>query len=225
MRFHHVAVLAALLPASVTYADTLTFQQGDGGAYSETAATSIHLGIPWANYGTSGVLTVITYEMQALIRFPDILGSNAGQIPPGSSIASASLTLTMYGAPILPAPTNIHGVTAPWDENTVTAENFYSQPGELYGPAVGSIPTHDPYGVVTGDLTPIAQGWANGGADWGVMLRLETPPTPEEGFYVTQYYSDDAPEPSWRPRLTVEFTPPATTVETSTWGRVKALYR
>jgi len=160
--------------------------------------------------------------MQSLIRFPDIIGSNAGQVPPGSTINAAILSVTMYNVEVAGeelGDTSIHEVYVPWYES-MGGQAFYSVPGPHYGPAVGMIPAYDLLEVTSGDVTSIVQHWADGGANRGVMLRNDVTPT-----QITRYYSDDATDPSWRPRLTVEFTPPEVAVEPTTLGRVKAQYR
>jgi hypothetical protein len=213
-------VLAALLLIAATAsADTLSFQQGDGGAYSTTDATSLNR--TSNNYGSElgiGAQLGGTDSIESLLRFPDIIGSHTGQILPGSTIISASLQMTMIDAPLSPVPTDIHEVFAAWDENTVTGNSFYAQPGTLYGPKVGTMPVSVPLGQVSADVTSLVQGWAAGATNFGLMFRLSVPG-------LTIYYSDDAPELGWRPRLTVEFTPPIVAVEQTTWGKVKSLYR
>jgi hypothetical protein len=218
-----LAAAASLILATSAVADTLTFQQGDGGAYSTTDATTINSETA-VNFAASSVLTVTAGTVQALIRFPGIFGSNPGQIPPGSTIISASLTVTMYGTPNIVTTTNIHEVYVDWDESTVTGVGFYALPGPHYGPAVGSIPPSAPLEFTSGDMTSIVQHWSDGAANRGVMLRTEVPPPPDD-LYITQYYSENAPDPYWHPMLTVEFTAPQLAVEPTTWGKVKALYR
>ena len=226
MRAHRVPPLLLVLPflviATTSHAGTLTFQEGDGGAYSGTAATT--LSDTPLNYGSATIVSVVTVSTQALIRFSDIVGSNPGQIPPGSTITSASLTVTTSQVPNEISWNNIHEVYVAWDENTVTGPGFYALTGPHYGPLQGVIPREGPGLPATGDVTAIVQHWADGAANHGVMLRKEESAIPEEGFYITQYYSDDASTVSWRPKLTVNFTSPVAT-EQSTWGNVKALYR
>src|SRR5512134_2668089 len=88
-----------LMTATCSYADTLTFQHGDGGAQSEILGTTINSNTS-TNFGVHFLLTVRSYDMQGLVRFPDIIGSNPGQIPPGSTVQSATLGLTMYDVAI-----------------------------------------------------------------------------------------------------------------------------
>src|SRR5678815_6127081 len=103
MRTHRLSplVLVALffVTSSSRAAETVSFQEGDGGAYSSTHATTIaDNGI---NLGTGTVVSVVTFSSQALIRFPDMVGTNPGQVPPGATIVSATLTMTclLYTSP------------------------------------------------------------------------------------------------------------------------------
>ncbi len=81
------------LPAGTT---TETFQEGVDG-YSCTADTYIGSASPSsaaANYGSATKLLVhLTGSGDALVRFDDIFGTGAGQVPLGSTISSATLSL------------------------------------------------------------------------------------------------------------------------------------
>jgi hypothetical protein len=204
-------------------ADTLTFQEGDGGAYSSTAATTI-TAYTSGNQSTYFIVTIVNFDLDnsvaALVRFPDIVGDNPGQIPPGSTITSASLGMTVYIDTPPPGTPEIHKVLVEWDESTVSGISFWSAPTPI-GPSVGTMPTGEVNTVVSGDVTSLVQDWADGEPNAGVMIRALS----VEGMSFTQYYSDDAVAPSTRPKLTVAFTPPIVPVESTTWGRLKALYR
>lgn len=209
--------------AHVVNADTLTFQEGEGGAYSSTGATTITAYAP-GNQSTYFIVTIVNFDtdnsVAALVRFPDIVGDNPGQIPPGATVTSASLGMTVYIDTPPPGTPEIHKVLVEWDENTVNGVSFWSVPTPI-APSIGTMPTGEVNTVVSGDVTSLVQDWADGEPNWGVMLRgLGT-----EGFSIAQYYSDDAAAQSTRPKLTVAFTPPNVAVESTTWGRVKALFR
>src|SRR5947199_10627291 len=76
---------------------TLTFQKGDGGAYSEPDDTYILGGTPDSNFGTVLALFVDASDCKvtpatvckALSRFANVIGSNAASVRPGSVVASA----------------------------------------------------------------------------------------------------------------------------------------
>jgi len=214
-------MVAALVHAGAAAADTLTFQEGDGGLYSATAATRIDLASP-ANHGSeptiyassiSGVTTV------SFVRFSDIIGNNVGQIPPASFVSSAVLELTRYaGSNVV---TTVHQVYTAWDEYTVTGTNWPDVAGTDYSASVGTIPTGIG-GTVSVDITWAVQTWALTLPNRGVLLR----PAALGTYLFAYFYSDDMIDPVMRPRLTVEFTPPApVTVTPTTWGRIKSLYQ
>lgn len=210
-----VILASMLLIATTASAGTLSFQQGDGGAYSSTDGVSIDM--TTRNWGSEVSIGAQSTFIQSLLRFPDIIGGNIGQIPPGATITYASLTLTMVDVPIPMVLVDMHEVYVTWDENTVTGNSFYAQPGTLYGPKIGTMPVGDPFAQVLADVTSLVQSWVNG-PNFGLMLRLA-------GDGLAIYYSDDVAMQAYRPKLTVEFTTPPVATESTTWGRVKALYR
>src|SRR5688572_28007819 len=84
---------ASVAPAS--------FRDGDGGPYSETDDVYIISNDPDKNFGTNtklfvdgaGCKTSPSSVCKTLIKFPDFIGPNSGQVPPESTIISASLDL------------------------------------------------------------------------------------------------------------------------------------
>jgi hypothetical protein len=222
-RFALIPLLFIALASRISAADTLTFQQGDGGAYSTTDATFIN-DTAAVNHGSDVLLAAVVFDMvqqvHAMIRFPDIVGNNAGQIPPGSSIISATLTMTVYNSNPPASATDIQEILADWGENTIDGVAWNALPDPKLGPIIGTLPEGTSGDTPSGDVTSAVQDWASGAANRGVMISQPL----VFGFYVSQYHSDDAAVPSMRPKLTVEFSSPVA-VEPTTWGRVKALYR
>jgi hypothetical protein len=212
-------LLIGLAYAGPTAAATLTFQQGDGGAYSETAATRVTIE-QGQNWGSHPYLTLYTFDPEVVVvsfvRFPFIFGNAAGQIPPNSVITSATLELTRIIDD--KALVELYQVYVDWDEYTITS--FSDLAGVDYGPLVASMPYDLAGTVAAADITAVVQAWSSGAANWGILLRPH-PGTLQEA----RYHSDDATEPATRPKLTVEFTPPAVPVASTTWGAIKALYR
>lgn len=220
-RLLFVALFLIALFATTVHADTLSFQQGDGGAYSTTDGTSIDDAV--LNFGSAARLYCVTNDNEAMLRFPDIIGNNPGQIPPGSTINVATLILTLAPAYDV-APPEVHRVFVPWDENTVTASALYAQPGAV-GPTLTTVSLIDFYQPATAVITALLQDWVNGAANQGVLLRNPVPSYDPAGWYITQFFSDDEPTQAYRPKLVVDFTPVAVAVEPATWGKIKALYR
>ena len=104
-----VALISLLLPAlEVAHGETRTFREGQDngfGAYAGTAdtwiasASSSGAGDETAtNYGSASSLKVeddpAQSDGQGLIRFDNIFGNGAGQIPLGSTINSATVSIT-----------------------------------------------------------------------------------------------------------------------------------
>ncbi len=217
-----VLLFALLFVPSTVSAETktLTFQEGDGGAYSSTQAADIPYFAATGN-GSGPTLTVsvdfvvvdFTPGRRIFVRFPAIFGDGDGQIPLGSAIESASLQLNRIDATT--HVVTVYVVTSAWDENTITGAN-----APTFQTAVGSIPSGDP-GIVTVLVTPAVQAWSSGTANWGVMISAIYSPT----VFSESFDSDDSATIANRPLLSVTFTPPLAPVESSTWGKVKALYR
>jgi hypothetical protein len=215
-----VALLSALFP-SAWAAETLTFQDGDGGAYSTTQATYSNW-IGAVNYGTAPTMIVsvdivvadFTPGKRFFVWFPDIIGNNEGQIPPGSIIQQASLRLWRDNSSTQPA--NLYMVTSTWDENTLTGENYpsFDYPGAISYVPAGAAGPNDAL------VNLAVQAWADGTANYGLVSTVGYSPT----TFSEIFYSDDAADKAIRPLLTVTFTR-TTATEQTTWGRVKALYR
>ncbi len=222
-RFTPLVLVALLFTANSTRAaETVSFQEGDGGAYSATHATTISSG---PNQGTVVVVSIVTFTAQALIQFPDMIGTNPGQVPPGATIVSATLTMTLSQAPNEFASNDIREAYYSWDEYTVTGASYYANAAPQYGPIAGTLPVNGPGLPTSGDATSIVQHWADGQPNNGILLHRRDPLNIEEGTYITQYSSDDAASIAVRPKMTVVFTRSAVAVEPSTWGQIKALYR
>ncbi|MEM6398484.1 MAG: HYR domain-containing protein, partial [Bacteroidota bacterium] len=108
--------------------ETLQFQNGlsnAGGVYEGTDDTYIREGVlnGNSNFGTSTEVTIDNSPLsQGLLQFTDIFGTDAGQIPPGSTITSATLTLDVFN--IGGAGIEMSRVLGAWEESSVTWNNF-----------------------------------------------------------------------------------------------------
>jgi len=146
--------------------------KGDGGLYSEIDDTYIYDGAPNTNYGNDPELFMDTGDCidvgtvcKSLIKFPDIIGPNNGQIPPGVMVQSATLELTVTNPGSVQ---NMHQVTEPWQELTATWNSF-ALPG-----SPGVKPMADTFtpnaGRLSLDITGIVQNWANGDLNEGIFF-------------------------------------------------------
>ena len=129
----------------------------------------------------------------------DLAGSRAILLPPGSALVAATLTLTVQyqfgGNPETPVAVNVHRVTAPWDENTVTWNNF----GASYDPAVETTFFVGGSGIHAIDITGVVRAWLDGSApNYGILLEQGVAP-------YTCYASGEYPVVASRPSLLLEY--------------------
>ena len=180
---------------------TLTFQKGDGGAYSETDDTYILGGTPDSNFGTglalfvdaSGCKVTPATVCKALIRFPNVIGSNAGQVKPGSVVVSAILQIEITN----PGGTQfLYQMTEGWTESGATWNGF-ATPGSPGTKGTG-LSFAAPLGVIKLDITAIVQNWVNGDANYGLLIWSNS----ADGV---DYRSSESTNP---PKLTVTFRSP-----------------
>jgi len=180
---------------------TLSFQKGDGSPYSETDDTYISSGRPDTNYGTSAALFVDASgckvspatACKALLKFPNFLGSNAGQVKPGSVILSATLQIEITNAG---GTQFLYQLTEDWSEWGATWNGFAS-PGSPGTKGTG-LSFSAPLGVVTLNITAIVQNWVNGDANDGLLIWSNS----ADGV---DYPSSESTNP---PKLTVTFRSP-----------------
>ncbi len=158
---------------TVSNSATVSFQKGDGGAYSETDDTYIYSGSPGTNYGTQTALYVDASGCIAsgtickfLMKFPDIIGGNSGQIPPGATIVKGTIefTITDKGG-----AQNVHQATEGWGELTATWNSFII-PGSPGAKPTATTFTPTTTGRISVDITTIVQAWAAGEANHGILV-------------------------------------------------------
>jgi hypothetical protein len=194
-------VLSLVIPGVSVRADVLSFYAPQ--------ATYIISGAPNSNLGRS-IFIVVTTSQTGFVQFPNIMGTNPGQIPPLATVNSAILELWLLSGE---GPVVLQ-VLSPWDENTLTSGNWTGSFGTSAGQMTGS-PT------LSRNVTAIVSGWVSGtSANYGFGLVAYA----FYGMSGGTYYSDDVSTESYRPKLTVDFTPNPIPVTPSTWGAVKALY-
>ncbi len=219
-------------PTSTTL--NLSFRQGDGGAYSDTAATYIDERAPTVNRGTE---TTVKLEeeyrvdvpsnnllFQSLIGYFNIMGPGIGQIPPGATITSAKLTLTFSDAGAAATPFTIHQMLKPWIEGQVTWIQLSNGVAFGNGSFVRTTgPALNPGGGAPGVdyvSTPVVSKAVSvtGAAEFDVtsLVQAWASGAPNYGLYIRYmnangaiYHSDDATTLSNRPLLTVTCTVPS----------------
>jgi hypothetical protein len=117
---------------------------------------------------------------QALLRFDNVFGNGPGQVPLGSVISNATLTLHVIDAGGL---VNMHQMLIPWDQATVTWNSMVDgvqandvEASMAIAAAITS-PATTPNNVSI-DVTASVQAWANGAPNLGWALL----PTSGDGF-------------------------------------------
>jgi hypothetical protein len=105
-----------LLPHSRTYAATVSFRQGQQN-YVGTEDTYLSPSSPNAQLGASDTI-VVSREVSTdgLAQFTNIFGAAAGQIPLGSTINSATLTLVSGGGDPNASAIGLYRMLIPWSE-------------------------------------------------------------------------------------------------------------
>jgi len=169
-------------------------------------ATYLNAGAASTNYGSSGALFVqgSSAKLRSLVKF------DLRQIPTGTQVSSATLSLYSTLTYNSPGTIEVHRVTADWDENAASWNNRLSgvpwtTAGGDYDAAVaGSGSAATSTGWENYSLSSLVQSWLDGSnSNNGVLLRLadETPNSYD------QWNSDElANGRSLTPKLTVVYT-------------------
>ena len=185
---------------------TITFQEGVNG-YSGTHDTFLQEDLPDTNNGpgdtwewdsedgsTGGGQTV------GLLRFDGIFGAGPGQIPVGSTITSAALTLAVFNGSSS-SPGDINESLVDWDESSATWNDFGGDPG-VQGDETGDFVAAAPIniGMAVIDVTASVQAWADSPSNNCGWIFL---PSSTDGTQV--HSSEYAVLVSERPKLIVVF--------------------
>lgn len=110
---------------------------------------------------------------RALIGFSGLFGAGMGQIPLGSTINSAELTVNTTSNPTANT-VGVHQTITGWDQTTVTWNSFNSggMAGTDYVAAAATTfmpaTANTTYDMI--DITSIVQNWSNGDANNGIIL-------------------------------------------------------
>ena len=196
------SIIIVIASLNVTaQAASLSFQQGDGGLYSDTQATHIRGDLPNTNFGFENGLRVDELdEGRTLIRFGDIFGEAVDQISATNLITSATLRLHVEENPSLDTFT-IHQVLVSWSEAAVTWNNFGSGAGGSSGQDYVATATDTLIGAPVGfnafDVTSNLQAWQTSGDNFGWLIK-------SDGTDGVLFRSDEFLQLGVRPLLEVE---------------------
>jgi hypothetical protein len=170
-----VVLMAATMASLGSHASTTvtkTFRQGDsnGSIVKDGGVTS---DTPNANYATAGYIGVnATSGGHALIRFDNLFGNGPNQIPSGSTITSAKVTLYLSGVATGSGPAAMHRMLVPWQDTATYNSMTTSGPG-IQHDDVEARAVADAYanvsvgGTKSFVVTATVQDWANGAPVYG----------------------------------------------------------
>ena len=183
---------------------TATFQDGTGG-YGGTQDTYLAQAAPTT---VEGALTTWRWDTEnpvpsqefGLIRFDNIIGVGVGQIPAGSTIQTATLTLEVTDASVAPNG-SVNESTVDWAEATETWNTFGGEAGVQADEYLASPQYVAP--IATGsqgiDVTTSVQAWASSlRSNFGWVFR----PASNNGTVVN---SAEFATVNLRPKLTVVY--------------------
>ena len=205
-----IILAAALLAASSAFAAELVLQPG---AEGKDAMVSILE--PSVNYGNHKNLTVNfgpATEVRGFVEFEGLSSLS------GATVNTAYLDLWIDTVNSTDYDFGVYRVTASWEESSVTWQNQPAHHATPYDKIQVSGAAGGPY---TWDVKTLVQEWAGGTyPHYGLMLKRVDMQYPTNWPY---FCSSDNANASYRPRLRVDYTPPA--VLPTSGGKVKTLFR
>lgn len=163
-----------------TFAETDTarsFQQGDANGYSGTQDTELHSQAQADTIlGAAAIVTVDNDDAgvaHGLLRFDNVFGNGPNQIPLGSDIAWATLTLNQTDPG---SAANFHRMLVPWDQSTAT---WNSMIDGVVNDGVEAVAAGDaqstaepfPNGPMSIDVTASLRAWSGGQPNYGWAIR------------------------------------------------------
>jgi hypothetical protein len=189
---------------------TKTFQQGVGG-YASAHDTYVESANPTVAHST-GTIAVAdgSPQTQALIRFDNLIGSGAGQVPAGSQILRAQVTFTTgtTANDQSAATMSLHRMLKAWVDGDTWASlvGGVSTDGVEAAAIADNALTPELLGnSITFDVTGSLQAWANGAPNNGWLVN----PFGTDGW---RWDTSDFATSTLRPKLEVTYLPEPTGV-------------
>jgi hypothetical protein len=188
----------------------VTFRQGVGD-YASTVDTEIWFLAPntilESNPNASSDANNDGGESQVLLRFDDIIGAEAKQLPPHATVRSARLLVSAFDQG---DTVNLHRMLVPFDRSATWAtvisgvsadglEASRHKDSFTFGKIAAST------SEIVFDVTDTVQAWANGSANHGWVF-INT------GGNGWDFYTSDAEKLEQRPQLVIDFTVPTRSV-------------
>jgi len=167
------AVATASLYVSATPVAQATFQQGVAG-YTGVVDTMLRASAPNTGFGNATALSVDSNNPSGsgladdvLIQFNNLFGTGANQIPLGSTIISATLTMDTA---VRGSGADLHRMLTPWTDSA-TWNSMLNGIQANGSEASASIDAHlgpvIAHGATTVDVSSALQAWAGGAPNYG----------------------------------------------------------
>jgi hypothetical protein len=227
MRFPFWAVVlltAFVSSASALTTSTVSFQNGVAGytgtfdrKIDERVGTNEIDGSTVQNYFVDGYdpnAVPPSPDVQDLLRFDNIIGAGAGQVPSGAFILGAQLQLTTSQASSAQTngPWGVARLLQPFDSTTSYFANFPSADplgsrGAWWQDGYSARPTGGYAGQLAGSVSnalirPIVQSWSDGQANNGIVVQSGFTGT-SDGWSIQTTGNNNS---AFRPKLSVTYT-------------------
>jgi hypothetical protein len=208
-----LTLATALAGGTPGRAELVTFRDGVNG-YTGTADTWLRIQQPDTPQGSSSFRIFISTDGgHGLLRFDGLFGTNPGQIPLGSTIVSATLSLTTGPNAGTGHGGTFHRMLLPWDEATATWNSFTDgiqadgvEAVTAVSAAAGS-PTLTPLvptGPISFNMTADLAAWSGGAPNYGWAILPW--PGGHDGW---GWHPSEESNVNLRPMLQVNFVAPA----------------
>ena len=157
---------------------TVTIQQNVGG-YTGTTDTHVRASRPTREYGNAGTVSVDGADssgtpIQGLLSFANIFGDGPGQIPLGSTITSATLSVAVSNG--TGNPVSFYRMAQDWTAMASWTWNSFGAGIQTDGTEALSTADVTVSGLGTGTQTinvmSSLQAWADGAANFGWLLSI-----------------------------------------------------
>ncbi len=149
----------------------------------------------------------------ALLRFDNLFGSGLGQIPAGSTISSASLSIYVTH-PDSNDNVTVHRMLAPWSEASTynsLGSGIQTDGSDAEASSSATLDAGVSGWITVNGLASTLQAWANGSANNGWAFISHDADN-------WAFASSEHATTGWRPYLTVSYTPPQGAVLTASGG-------
>ncbi len=186
---------------------SVSFQQGVNG-YTGTEDTTLRGTAPATSYGIDAEVQIDLDDggtpEQGLIRFDNIFGYGADQVPFGSTINSVSLVINVTNPASTGATVTLHRMLTSWDETSTwnsMVGGLQTDDVEVSSTVDATLLNPDVLGTntITG-LESIVQTWSDGATNYGWAIFTDA----TNGL---DFSSSEEATIALRPELIINFTP------------------